>query len=154
MKYSLTIRKIRLLLLTFSLIILTLSSCDHTEVDGIFVDHTLYENLTISEQIDLKKQIRRTLEKDEKALTKLNNFWCGGAAGCYDLGFIMTQIIYKIGENEFIKMVRKLKKEEIVGLESLIRVGLEYGDNNKDGKMDDKKIQTEFPKLYKLLTDK
>ena len=70
------------------------------------------------------------------------------------MGFILTQIIYKIGEDEFIKMVLKLKKEEIVGLESLIRVGLEYGDNNKDGKMDDKKIQTEFPKLYKLLTDK
>ena len=140
--------------MTFSLSILTLSSCDNAEVDGIFVDHSLYENLTISDQIDLKKQIRRTLEKDEKALTKLNNFWCGGAAGCYDLGFILTQIIYKIGEDEFIKMVLKLKKEEIVGLESLIRVGLEYGDNNKDGKIDDKKLQTEFPKLYKILTDK
>ena len=154
MKHNLTIRKIPLLLLTFFLSILTLSSCDHTEVDGIFVDHTLYENLTISDQIDLKKLIRRTLEKDERALTKLNNFWCGGAAGCYDLGYIMTQIIYKIGENEFIKMVQKLKREDIVGLEGLIRVGLEYGDNNKDGKMDDKKIQTEFPKLYKILTDK
>ena len=51
-------------------------------------------------------------------------------------------------------MVRKIKKKDIVGLESLIRVGLEYGDNNKDGKMDDKKIQTEFPKLYKILTGK
>ena len=123
-------------------------------MDGIFIAHTLYENLSISEQTDLKKLIRRTLVKDEKALTKLNNFWCGGAAGCYDLGFVMTQIIYKIGENEFIKIVQKLKKEDIRGLEGLIVVGLEYGDNNKDGKMDNMKFEFEFPTLYKILSDK
>ena len=87
-------------------------------------------------------------------MPKLNNFWCGAAAGCYDLGFVMTQIIYKIGESEFIKIVQKLKKEDISGLEGLINVGLEYGDNNKDGKMDNMKIEIEFPRLHKILSDK
>lgn len=132
----------------------TLSSCDHAEVHGIFIDHTLYENLSISKQVELKKLIRETLEKDPKALASLNNFWCGGAAGCYDLGFVMTQIIYQIGENEFIKMVQNLEKEKIIGLEGLIAAGLEYGDNNKDRKMDNKKIETEFPRLYKILSEK
>jgi hypothetical protein len=95
-----------------------------------------------------------TLNKDENALTKLNNFWCGDAAGCYDLGFVVTQIIYRLGEDEFIKMVVKLDRERISGLEGLIAAGLEYGDNNKDGKMDNKQIENEFPKLHKILSDK
>ena len=123
-------------------------------MDGIFIGHTLYENLSISEQIDLKKLIRGTLVKDEKALIKLNNFWCGGAAGCYDLGFVITQIIYKIGQNEFIDIVNKLKKEDIMNLAGLIEAGLEYGDNNKDGKMDNMKIEIEFPRIHKILSSK
>lgn len=154
MKQHLVIKKYKFLFLTICLSVLTLTSCDHTEVHGIFVDHTLYENLTFSKRIELKKLIRRTLKKDEKALTSLNNFWCGEAAGCYDFGFIMTQIIYRIGEDEFIKLVVKLKREELLELEGLITVGLEYGDNNKDGKMDNKRIETEFPTLYKALSDK
>jgi hypothetical protein len=79
---------------------------------------------------------------------------CGGAAGCYDLGFIITQIIYRIGEKEFASMVKKLNKEETNSIEGLIMAGLEYGDNDKDGKMDDKRIENEFPELQKLLKSK
>jgi hypothetical protein len=132
----------------------TLISCDHTEVEGVFIDHTLYENLTISKRIELKKLIRETLHKDETALAELNKFWCGGGAGCYDLGFIMTQILYRLGEDEFIKMVTKLNRDELLGLEGLIETGLEYRDNNKDGIMDNKKMETEFPRLYKILSNK
>jgi len=131
-----------------------LVSCDSTTVNGVFIDHTLYENLPIAKRFELKKLIKETLNKDEKALAKLNEFSCGGAAGCYDLGFVITQIIYKISENEFIEMVKKLEKEKIIGLEGLIEAGLEYGDNNHDGKMDNKKIEIESPKLYKVLSDK
>ncbi|TXF79227.1 hypothetical protein [Chryseobacterium sp.] len=79
---------------------------------------------------------------------------CGGGAGCYDLGFIVTQIIYRIGENEFASMVEKLGREETNSIEGLIRVGLEYGDHDKDGKMDDRRIENEFPELHKLLKSK
>jgi len=151
-RYSIVLKpKIFLTLLLFVTIFI---SCDHAEVDGIVIDHTLYENLTFAKQTELKKLVRLTLNKDENALTKLNNFWCGGAAGCYDLGYVVTQIIYRLGEDKFIKMVVKLDRERISGLEGLIAAGLEYGDNNKDGKMDNKQIETEFPKLHKLLSDK
>lgn len=133
---------------------LVITSCDHSQVQGIVIDHTLYENLSISKQSELKTIVRETLSKNEKALSKLTNFWCGGGAGCYDLGFIMTQIIYKMGEQEFIKMVNKLNRNETNELSSLISAGLEYGDNDNDGKMDDKRFDTEFPKLYKALLDK
>ena len=137
-----------------TLVLLELTSCRQNEVDGILIEHTLYENQSFSDNQNLRKLISQTLNKDEKALAKLNNFWCGGAAGCYDLGFIITQIIYRIGEQEFAKMIEKLNKEETNSIEGLIVVGLEYGDNNKDGKMDDKRIENEFPMVQNLLRSK
>lgn len=133
---------------------LTLTSCRQNEVDGILIDHTLYENQNLSDNRELRQLIHQTLNKDEKALAKLNKFWCGGGAGCYDLGFIITQIIYRIGEKEFASMVKKLNKEETNSIEGLIMAGLEYGDNDKDGKMDDKRIENVFPELQKFLKSK
>ena len=133
---------------------LTFSSCRQNEVDGILIDHTLYENQSLSDNRELRQLIHQTLNKDEKALAKLNKFWCGGGAGCYDLGFIITQIIYRIGEKEFASMVKKLNKEETNSIEGLIMAGLEYGDNDKDGKMDDKRIENEFPELQQLMKSK
>ncbi len=100
---------------------------------------------------ELRPIIQQTLNKDEKALAKLNDFWCGGGTGCYDLGFIVTQIIYRIGEKDFIEMTSKLDNKQVIELEGLIMAGLEYGNNDKDGKMDNKSIETEFPELYNLL---
>ena len=137
--------------LIISIVILTLVSCKQNEVGGIIIGNTLYENQSVSDNRKLRKLVCQTLNKDEKALSILNNFQCGGGAGCYDLGFIVTQIIYRLGEQEFINMVSKLNSEEYISLKSLIEVGLEYGDNDRDGKMDEKKIENEFPSLYKLL---
>jgi hypothetical protein len=142
------------IILTAFIIGLTLVSCKQNEVEGILIDHTLYENQTFSKNKELRQLIKQTLNKDEKALAKLNDFWCGGGAGCYDLGFIVTQIIYRQGENDFMSMVAKLEFKEILGLEGLISAGLEYGDNDKDGKMDNKRIENEFPELFELLKSK
>lgn len=37
------------------------------------------------------------------------------------------------------------------GMHSLIAAGLEYGDNDNDGKIDNKRIEIEFPELHQLL---
>jgi len=131
-----------------------ITSCRQNEVDGILIDHTLYENQSYSDNRELRNLIHETLNKDEKALAKLNKFWRVGAAGCYDLGFVVTQIIYRIGEKEFATMLEKLTREETNSIEGVIMAGLEYGDNDKDGKIDDKRIENEFPELYKLLKSK
>jgi hypothetical protein len=143
----------KILVVTF-IIGLTLTSCKRNEVDGILIEHTLYIHQSFSDNKELRQLIRKTLNKDEKALAKLNDFWCGGGAGCYDLGFIITQIIYKIGEKDFMAMVDKLDNKEIHGIDSLIMAGLEYGDNNKDGKMDNKRLENEFPELLRLIKTK
>lgn len=101
----------------------------------------------------MKRLISKALKKDKKAIIQLKNFPNGGGASSYDLGFVLTQIIYKIGENEFAKLLREIPKTERNGFEALIAVGLEYGDNNYDGKMDDKQMKDEFPLLTKILTN-
>lgn len=147
-------KKLIKIALTTFIIGLTLVSCKQNKVEEILIAPALYENQTLAKNKELRQLIRQTLNKDEKALTKLSDFWCGGGAGCYDLGFVITQIIYRQGEQEFMTMVEKLNKKEICGLESLITAGLEYGDNDKDGKVDNKRIENEFPKLFELLESK
>jgi hypothetical protein len=138
-------------LISSLLILLALNSCKQREVDGIVIDQTLYENQSLSDNKELRQIIQKTINKDEKALAKLCDFGCGQGAGCYDLGFIITQIIYKIGEKEFSLMVLKLSKKQVKAIEGLVITGLEYGDNNNDGKMDNKRIENEFPELNKCM---
>ena len=51
-------------------------------------------------------------------------------------------------------MLKKIDAKHFAGLESLIKVSLEYGDNNQDGKMDNKKFETKFPELLNILNTK
>lgn len=57
-------------------------SCKQSKVNGITIGTTLYENQTLEENQELRKLVRQTLNKDQNALVKLNDFWCGGGAGC------------------------------------------------------------------------
>lgn len=126
-------------------------SCKERETNGIVIAETLYVHQDYETNKELRNLIQEALNQNEKAIPKLTNFPCGGGAGCYDLGYVLTQIIYQIGEGEFNQMVLRLDTNEIKGLESLIRAGLEYGDNDKDGKMDDKRFEKEFPTLNETL---
>ncbi|HMF72846.1 MAG TPA: hypothetical protein VK616_15315 [Flavitalea sp.] len=115
------------------------------------VEHTLYENLTFSEQRKLKDLIIRTLNRENQALAELAHFDCGGAAGCYDLGFVVTQIIYKMGESKFAEMLSRLSDESAREVEVLISVGLEYGDNDQNEKTDNTTIERAFPQLLRQI---
>lgn len=136
------------------LIFLILISCKKENIEGIEIGTTLLENQNLGENKKLDTIIRTTLKGNYNSLRRLNHFPCGDGAGCYDKGFIITQIIYKIGENNFNKMVDNLDRKELYGIEDYIKVGLEYGDNNKDGKMDNKIAEKEFPILMKKLSEK
>jgi len=130
----------------------TLISCNPKEVDGIIIGNNLeYKDNFENKISDL---IKLTLQKDQNALRKLKNYSCQGGASCYNLGYVITQIIYKLGEIEFISIIDNLDKKELFGIEGLIEVGLKYGDNNYDGKMDNRKFENEFPNLKKVLSIK
>jgi hypothetical protein len=150
---SYMIKRIRYILSALAIGLL-LTSCKQKTVDGIFIDHTLYENQSYAENTKLRQTIHRTLEKNTKDLVELIKFPCGGAAGCYDLGFIMTQIIYKMGEKEFMQIAEKLGKDEANQLAGFIEVGLEYGYHYKVNKSNEERFQDEFPELYEMLLNK
>jgi hypothetical protein len=122
-------------------------------INGIVMGETFIENQTYKENKRLDTIIQKTLKGDYNSLRRLNHFPCGEGAGCYDKGYIITQIIYKLGEDNFSKMVNILDQKELYGMEGYIDVGLEYGDNNFDGKIDNLIFKNEFPKLYKTLKE-
>jgi hypothetical protein len=132
----------------YFLLIFTISSCKEKVVNGIEIGQDLYIGQSIEENKNLSELITQTLNKDSNALSELTEFWCGGGAGCYDLGFVFTQIVYRIGETDFIKMAEKLTEKQKSSLKGFLDVGFEYGD------YENKKSETEFPKLNEILNKK
>ena len=137
----------------FLFLILNFTSCKKEKVEGIIIGDTLFVHQSLSENRKMENLISKSLKKDKKAIIELKNFPNGGAASSYDLGYLMTQIIYQTGENNFAEILSRITKSERKGFEALIMVGLEYGDNDYNGKMDNKRIESEFPKLNKILNE-
>ncbi len=131
----------------YFLLIFTIWSCKQNEVDGIKIGQDLFVGQTYEQNKKLSKLITETLKKDSKALAELTEFWCGGGAGCYDLGIITSEIVYKMGETEFIKIVTELNTDRKNSLKGLLNAGLEYGYEP------DRKIETEFPNLNRILKE-
>lgn len=143
--------KFKLKRVLFVLVLFCLFSCESTDINGIKIESDLYTSLTTKKLQELEVLIESVLNKDEKALVELINFNCGGGAGCYDLGYVFTQIIYQLGEAKFVQLVHHLKPSEALRMLSLIGVGLEYGADSKFSKMNSDKIQVEFPELFLYL---
>ena len=131
----------------YFLLIFTLLSCKEKVVDGIEIGHTLYTNQSLKQNKKLSELITQTLNKNSNALSEFTEFWCGGGAGCYDLGIITSEIVYKMSETEFIKIVTELKSGRKNSLKGLLHAGLEYGYEP------DRKLEIEFPNLNKIITE-
>ncbi|WP_312825122.1 hypothetical protein [Epilithonimonas sp.] len=139
---------------TVILICITLNSCNQNEYRGIHIGTDLYENQTTTKNNELKEIINEILNKKPSGLIKISTFDCGGGAGCYDLGSVLSQTLNKIGENDFIKMSQHLNYNQKQEINSLLEMGFEYGDNNDDEKMDDTTLSKNYPKLSNELYKK
>jgi len=137
----------------FIFLISTIISCKKEKIDGIIIGDTLFVHQSVSENRKMVNLINHALKKDKNAIIEIINFPNGGAASSYDLGYVLTQIIYRIGESEFADILKKIPKSERNEIEGLIAVGLEYGDNDYDGKMNERRMETEFPKLTEILNE-
>ncbi len=128
-------------------------SCKQQKADGIIIGSNLLEMQDYTSNKKLRYLIIKTLNNEQQTLIELTDYECGGASGCYDLGYVLTQIISRMGENNFIKLVSGLNKEQKQSVHLLIMAGLEYGDNNYDGTMDNASISQVFPALEKVLNE-
>ncbi len=126
------------------------------KVNGITISPDLFISWSNGQQRreQLTNLIEKSLKKDKPALIELTEFDCGGGAGCYDLGSIIVQVIYRIGEENAVNTFQNLNADKAFRLRDLIAAGLEYGDNDYDDKQDNKLIEKEFPKFHKLLSEK
>ena len=120
---------------------------------GIKIGHNLYDTQTLSFNKNLCSLIDKTLQKDTQSLKKLIKVWCGGASGCYDLGDVIVQIIFKLGDHDFNNIAVQLDKVEKQELKGLIQVGLEYGNQNSFGIKSLQDMEKQFPELNKTLED-
>jgi hypothetical protein len=134
-----------IIFISFILVILLFIGCKQDNVAGIYIADTLYTNRSYAENKRLCNLIEGTLDKDKDSLVRLIDFNCGGGAGCYDLGFVVVQIIYKLGEPAFSDIVSKLTESEKSHLKGCIYAGLEYGYDKP------RLFDVEFPMLYELL---
>ena len=122
-------------------------------VDGIKVtgvDGALFYNNSVNDNLKLQRLIKGVLAKDQSTLKDLIAYDCGGGAGCYDLGFIFSELVYKMGEDAFIQLTNDLNQEQKSTLEFYLRAGLEYGYSPNSTR----NIETSFLDLYAALQKK
>jgi len=131
-----------------------LISCKTDNVEGIILKNTLVELQDYSENKRMASLIKATLNEDSEAFKQLINFPTGGGESSYNLGYVITQIIYRIGGNETIELIKNYDSRDLNLLQGMINVGLEYGDNDYDGKMDEIFIKDEFPDLLKYINER
>lgn len=99
----------------------------------------------------LQDAVNQTLNTNPEGLKALPATRCD-TAGCYDLGAVITQIIYRMGEDKFAAMLPVLDKAETNWLADMITVGLEYGGNVNPRQGGARQMETEFPKLHRTLS--
>ncbi len=119
------------------------------QVKNIHLGNTLVQNQGLKENGELVKLVTDVLNEKRSSLGKLIHFDCGGLSSCYDLGFILTQLIYEIGEQKFVTISNEFDKTSLHQLSDFIDVGLAFGY-----KMKPDKIAEEFPILRKLINQK
>lgn len=133
------------------IVLTTLSSCTtRTSVDGVRIGNTLQEQQDVSTNKRLGELIHQSLNHNADAVAELLRFPCGGAAGCYDLGSVITQIAYNVGEKNFSEMIKNFPKEQKRDILNYLEVGLEYG-YRLEKSTPNKTVQQQFPFLYKNL---
>lgn len=97
----------------------------------------------------MQKAVRQTLDLNPEGLKALSVMECD-SAGCYDLGGVFTQIIYRVGDRQTAAMLPALNEREKKRFASLLPAGLEYSTANPKGN-GTKEVETEFPAVYRQL---
>jgi len=124
--------------------------CQQREVEGVVINGTLTEQQDYMTNRQMCQLISRSLHHDSQALAELVAFDCGGAAGCYDLGDVITQILCRIGEPEFGRMTAHFSLQQQRDVRSLLEVGLEYGSHAVCKRPGDS-VREQFPILNRQL---
>jgi tRNA 2-selenouridine synthase SelU len=125
--------------------------CTVKEYEGIKIPYSIQIREDFLDR-KVRNVIKSSLKYEQNALKdfiKLTDKVDGESS--YDLGFVLTQIINRIGEQKFIELTKNLNSAERKLLKNYIEVGLEYGDNNHDGEVDNERIENVYKKINEIL---
>jgi len=115
------------------------------EESGVKIGYDIVVYQNVYTNWKFRNYIKQSLNQNEKGLISIMEIPTDGAHG-YAMGEVITQIAYKMGEEKFLVMIKKLNPTQINELEGYLEVGLMYG-------YEDKELQTEFPALYQYFRD-
>jgi len=131
------------------IIVFLLFACNNDKCKN--VQDIVVSNL-ILETIDSSKNYCNLLDKairgDKSSIEKISllNLYDGSG---YDHGFVLIQLIEKIGEDSYIKALKKkgLSNDEKSKIKSYLDVGLEYGSKENKNKM----LKDIYPNIHNYL---
>ena len=101
---------------------------------GVHIDgSTLDAVLNPVDSLRYRLLIRQSTAGDQAAMKKLVDFDCGGAAGCYDHGEVLVDVMRIMGDRSFSTAASSLDAKERQLLYFLILCGIEYGRKENNG---------------------
>lgn len=132
-----------------SLLLLFTSSCNNKcFVDDIEVSELL-STVAKEKSIDYCDLLKDALAGNKKAIKNLSLLEFNDATG-YDHGVVIVDLITKLGETEYIKVISTINTEQKNLINSYVDVGLEYGSSPL---LKGKDFKTTFPDLYAFLNE-
>jgi len=137
------------LLIVFLSCFATYSLLFDDTTQGISTESNFGIYQSLPEKAERTILINQTLSKDINALKTLTYLSCGGGAGCYDHGWVLVQILYRLGDVQFAEMIKSWRPDEKTMLLSFLYVGAEYGMTK-----DHYYIDKHYPKTTQALRTK
>ncbi|MFA6162172.1 MAG: hypothetical protein WC685_01955 [Methylobacter sp.] len=117
---------------------------------GVDVHEMAVSTQSLTERYQYHRSIQLLIsDLDPDALKYLINADCGGGSGCYDHGKTLVQVLIKVGDHSFSKIIPKLHKEESERLLSLLSAGYEYG-----GFPEWSDLKGQFPLTFRTFDEK
>lgn len=111
-------------IILFVILFVFISCKNNCEINGIEIS----ELLKISTNKPYCELVEKAINKDEQSLKEISELRILDGAG-YEHGYVLIQIIEKIGEKKYVEIIKDFSTKEKETIYSYLRVGLEYGGN-------------------------
>jgi hypothetical protein len=114
-------------------------------VNGVRVSAVLLD--LVEYKLNYCKLLRKATGNDAESIRAFTLLELGGGETSYEHGRVIVELIGIIGEDRFLQSLATINNMEKNKVSSYLRVGLEYGKTELQGKP----LKEVFPKIYKFL---
>lgn len=140
--------KTKPLIIVLFLFFVFLYGCNKKNVQNINVSELIIE-ISKERGIDYCGLLEKSLSGDTNSILQISSLEFYDGCG-YDHGAVLKDLIKKIGENDYIRIIKKTDKEQRRLILDYLEVGIQY-DYADSNHLDN--VKDVFPKLYAFLTN-